>query len=110
MRGRRESTRRAGAREGSALAELLVALTILAIGVAGATALLLLASREMERAEIAQGALLLLLAPPGEEAVPAPGGVLVPEGAGEGRRVRYLPHSAPSVRHPAREWRLHGDT
>lgn len=93
-----------GAR-GSSLAELLVALTLLAMGGTLSARLLLQATREMESAELGLRAALFLSERwegtswlEGDER-PAGPGLLIAEGAGAGARIRFEPpvvQSAPS--------------
>jgi hypothetical protein len=106
---------------GASLAELLVALTLLATGGSLSARLLSQATREMESAEIGLRA-VLFLAERWESATsieseerPAGPGLLIGEGAGIGARVRYDPQAAetesPGGRGGflrARDWAIEG--
>ncbi len=92
----------AGGRAGASLAELLVAVSILAVGGTGAGHLLVQASRALDRAELSLRAVLLLAElegtggmrgdlPAGGEGRPAGPGLLRWEVEGEGWVVRYEP-------------------
>ncbi len=97
-------------KDGFSLVELIVALAILAIGIAGATALLLLAGREMERAEIALRAALLALERERGGATseaPVQGGKIVAESLGGAVIVRFEPTPGGDPerpRHPPLVW------